>query len=173
MPSAAFFMPTISQKRLVVGRPSGRLSMRLALIATFALCNMLVPLAAEEAADSLAAASVLSAGADPDGKGYVISLSLENGRQVSIRVPPAEALKIVEGLSKAVTSGPQGQQQVVAVVKSINITADERGRVVVLTPHIRTGPLEPFAIPISGAAQFVQLFQQKAAETKANAAKNR
>jgi hypothetical protein len=34
--------------------------MRLALIATFALCNMLGPLAAEEAADSLAAASVLS-----------------------------------------------------------------------------------------------------------------
>jgi hypothetical protein len=146
--------------------------MRLALIATFALCNMLVPLAAEEATDSLAAASVLSAGADPDGKGYVISLSLENGRQVSIRVPPAEALKIVEGLSKAVTSGPQGQQ-VVAVVKSINITADERGRVVVLTPYIRSGPLEPFAIPISGADQFVRLFQQKAAETKANAAKNR
>jgi hypothetical protein len=40
-------------------------------------------------------------------------------------------------------------------------------------PHIRTGPLEPFAIPIGGADQFLQLFEQKAAETKANAAKNR
>ena len=74
--------------------------MRLLLIAGFALYNMMGPLVAEEAASSMAADRVLSAGADADGKGYTISLSLENGRQISIRIPPAEAIKIVEGLEQ-------------------------------------------------------------------------
>jgi hypothetical protein len=55
---------------------------------------MMGPLVAEEAASSMAADRLLSAGADADGNGYTISLSLENGRQISIRIPPV--IKIVE-----------------------------------------------------------------------------
>ena len=145
--------------------------MRLLLIAGFALYSMMGPLVAEEAASSMAAGRVLSAGADTDGKGYTISLSLENGRQISIRIPPAEAIKIVEGLSKTATSAQK--QQIVAFVQTINIKADTRGRAIILTPHVRTGPLDTFAIPIGQADQFIQLLQQITAETKANAAKTR
>jgi hypothetical protein len=101
--------------------------MRLLLIAAFALYNMFSPLFAEENAASVAADKVLSASADADGKNYTISLALENGRQISLRIPPAEAVKIVDGLSKTVTSAPQ-KQQIVAVVQTINLKADNRGR---------------------------------------------
>ena len=43
--------------------------MLLLLIAGFALCNMTGPLVAEEAASSMVADRVLSAGANADGKG--------------------------------------------------------------------------------------------------------
>ena len=145
--------------------------MRLLLIAGFALYNMMGPLVAEVAASSMAADRVLSAGADADGKDYTISLSLENGRQISIRIPPAEAIKIVEGLSKTATSAQK--QQIVAFVQTINVKADTRGRAIILTPHVRTGPLDTFAIPTGQADQFIQLFQQIPAETKANAVKTR
>ena len=145
--------------------------MRLLLIAGFALYNMMGALVAEEATSSMAADRVLSAGADTDGKGYTISLSLENGRQISIRIPPAEAIKIVEGLSKTATSAQK--QQIVAFVQTINLKADSRGRAIILTPHVRTGPLDSFAIPIGQADQFMQLFQKVTAETKSNAAKTR
>ena len=91
--------------------------MRLLLIAGFTLYTMMGPLVAEEATSSMAADRVLSAGADADGKGYAISLSLDDGRQISIRIPPAEAIKIVEGLSKTATSAPQ-KQQIVAFVQT-------------------------------------------------------
>ena len=35
-----------------------------------------------------------------------------------------------------------------------------RGRAIILTPHVRTGPLDTFAIPTGQADQFIQLFQQ-------------
>ena len=146
--------------------------MRLLLIAGLTLYTMMGPLVAEEATSSMAADRVLSAGVDADGKGYTISLSLDNGRQISIRIPPAEAIKIVEGLSKTATSAPQ-KQQIVAFVQTINIKADTRGRAIILTPHVRTGPLDTFAIPIGQADQFIQLLQRITAETKANAAKAR
>ena len=146
--------------------------MRLLLIAAFALYNMFSPLFGEENATSVAADKVLSASADADGKNYTISLALENGRQISLRIPPAEAIKIVDGLSKTVTSAPQ-KQQIVAVVQTINLKADNRGRAIILTPHVRTGPLDTFAIPIAQADQFIELFQKVAAETKANAGKTR
>jgi hypothetical protein len=66
--------------------------MRLLLIAAFALYNMSGPLTAQEAATPMTADRVLSAGADADGKNYTISLALENGRQISLRIPPAEAI---------------------------------------------------------------------------------
>jgi hypothetical protein len=129
------------------------------------------PLTAQEAATPMTADRVLSAGADADGKNYTISLALENGRQISLRIPPAEAIKIVDGLSKTATS-PQ-KQQIVAIVQTINLKADNGGRAIILTPHVRTGPLDTFAIPIGQADQFIELFQKVAAETKANAVKTR
>jgi len=146
--------------------------MRLLLIAAFALYNMSGPLTAQEAATPMTADRVLSAGADPDGKNYTISLALENGRQISLRIPPPEAIKIVDGLSKTATSAPQ-KQQIVAIVQTINLRADNGGRAILLTPHVRTGSLDTFAIPIGQADQFIELFQKVAAETKANAAKTR
>src|SRR5215475_4507032 len=145
--------------------------MRLLLITAFALYNMSGPLTAQEAATPMTADRVLSAGADADGKNYTISLALENGRQISLRIPPAEAIKIVDGLSKTATS-PQ-KQQIVAIVQTINLKADNGGRAIILTPHVRTGPLDTFAIPIGQADQFIDLFQKVAAETKANAVKTR
>jgi hypothetical protein len=145
--------------------------MRLLLITAFALYNMSGPLTAQEAATPMTADRVLSAGADADGKNYTISLALENGRQISLRIPPAEAIKIVDGLSKTATS-PQ-KQQIVAIVQTINLKADNGGRAIILTPHVRTGPLDTFAIPIGQADQFIELFQKVAAETKANAVKTR
>jgi hypothetical protein len=142
--------------------------MRLLLITGFALYNMSGPLTAREAATPMTADRVLSAGADADGKNYTISLALENGRQISLRVPPPEAIKIVDGLSKTATSAPQ-KQKIVAIVQTINLKA----RAIILTPHVRTGPLDTFAIPIGQADQFIELFQKVAAETKANAAKTR
>jgi hypothetical protein len=146
--------------------------MRSLLVTAFALYNMSGPLAAQEAADSMAGDKVLSAGADADGKNYTISLALENGRQISLRIPPPEAIKIVDGLSKTATSAPQ-KQQIVAIVQTINLKADNRGRAIILTPHVRTGPLDTFAIPSDQADQFIELFQKVAAETKANAGKTR
>jgi hypothetical protein len=154
----------------VEGQVFGRFCMRLLLIAGFALYTMTGPLVAEEATSTMAADRVLSAAADADGKGYTISLSLDNGRRISIRIPPAEAIKIVEGLSKTATPALQ-KQQIVAFVQTINIKADTLGRAIILTPHVRTGPLDTFAIPIRQADQFIQLFQRITAETKANAAK--
>jgi hypothetical protein len=75
-------------------------------------------------------------------------------------------------LSKTATSAPQ-KQQIVAIVQTINLKADNGGRAIILTPHVRTGPLDTFAIPIGQADQFIELFQKVAAEAKANAVKTR
>src|SRR5262249_54432 len=127
---------------------------------------------AQEPATPMTADRVLSGGADADGKNYTISLALENGRQISLRIPPPEAIKIVDGLSKTATFVPQ-KQQIVAIVQTINLKADNGGRAIILTPHVRTRPPEHFAIPSGQADQFIELFQKVAAETQANAAKTR
>ena len=109
---------------------------------------------ASDAATPMTADRVLSAGADADGKNYTISLALENGRQISLRIPPPEAIEIVDGLSKTATSAAQ-KQQTVAIVQTINLKADTGGRAIILTPHVRTGPLDTFAVPIGLADQFI------------------
>jgi hypothetical protein len=114
---------------------------------------------------------VISASPAPDGKAYMLSVTLKGGERLFLGVPLAEAVKIVDGLTRPVGSGSQ-KQQVVAVVHGMSIQADPQGRAVLLQPRTSAGPLEPLAIPIEGADRFVQLFQQKAAETKANAGKS-
>jgi hypothetical protein len=56
-------------------------------------------------------------------------------------------------------------------VQTVGIQADAQGKFVLLQPRTSAGSLEALAIPIEGADRFLQLFQQKAAETKANSTK--
>ena len=114
--------------------------------------------------------SVVSAAPQADGQAYLLSLKLQDGRQISFQLQPTEAVKIVDGLSKVAGSGSE-KRQVVALVQGMSIQADPQGKFVLLQPRSSAGPLEALAIPLEGAERFVQLFQQKAADTKANAAR--
>jgi hypothetical protein len=115
--------------------------------------------------------SVISAAPQADGQAYLLSLKLQDGRQISLQLPPTEAVKIVDGLSKVAGSGPE-KRQLVALVQGMSIQADPKGKFVLLQPRTSAGPLEALAIPLEGAGRFVQLFQQRAADTKANAARS-
>jgi hypothetical protein len=110
---------------------------------------------------------VLSASPAEDGKAYALSVLLQDGRRLSLELSPPDAAKIVDGLSKLAGSGPQ-KQQLVAVVQGVGIQADPHGKFVVLQPRSNAGSLQALAIPLEGADRFLQLFQQKVAETKAN-----
>lgn len=76
----------------------------------------------------------------------------------------------MDGLSKASGVGTQ-TRQIVGLVQDMSIQADLQGRAVVLIARGATGPFEPLAIPIGGIDRFIQLLQQKAEETRANAAR--
>lgn len=56
-------------------------------------------------------------------------------------------------------------------MQGMRIQADPQGKFVLLQPQTIAGPLEALAIPVEGADRFVQLFQQRTADTKANAAR--
>jgi hypothetical protein len=144
--------------------------MRLLLIVCLAFCGLVGLAAAQESANPAVVESVISAAPEADGKAYLLSVMLKDGRQLSLQVRPADAVKIVDGLSK--TAGPGSQKaQIVARVQAMSVQADAQGRFVLLQPRTSDSPTEPLAIPIQGADRFLQLFQEKAAETKANAAK--
>jgi len=113
---------------------------------------------------------VLDANPEPDGKAYRIELQLKRGRRVAYEIPPPEASKIADGLSKPAVAGGQ-KQRVATLVYGISIQADAKGQAVILTPRGRSGPLEALAIPLSGADQFLEVLRAKIAEAKANAAK--
>ena len=113
---------------------------------------------------------VLSANPEPDGKAYRIELQLRGRKRVSYEIPPDEAIKIADGLSKPAVAGGQ-KQQVATLVYGISVQADTKGQAVILSPRGRSGPLEPLAIPILGAGAFVTLLQSKIDEAMAIAAK--
>ncbi len=113
---------------------------------------------------------VQSANPEPNGKAYRIVLELRGGKRVSYEIPPAEAMKIADGLSKPAVAGGQ-KQQVATLVYGISVQADSKGQAVILSPRGRSGPLEPLAIPLLGAGAFVTLLQSKIEEATANAAK--
>lgn len=113
---------------------------------------------------------VLNANPLPEGNAYRIDLLLGKGKRVSYEVAPAGAAKIADGLSKPATAGGQSRQ-VATLAYGMNVQVDSNGLAVILTPRGKSGPLEPFAIPIAGAEVFVALMQSKIAEAKANAAK--
>ena len=115
---------------------------------------------------------VLDANPEPDGKAYRIDLLLMDGTRVAYEIPPSEAAKIADGLSKPAIAGGQNRQ-VATLVSGMTIQVDSKGEAVILTPRSRSGALEPLAIPISGANLLVKTLQTKIAEAKATAAKQR
>src|SRR5262249_28840722 len=146
------------------------MSMRLLLIVGLAFCGLAGLASAQESANPAVVESVISAAPEADGKAYLLSVMLKDGGQLSLRVQPADAVKIVDGLSKAAGPGSQ-KAQIVALVQSMGVQADAQGRFVLLQPRTGDGETVPLAIPIQGADRFLQLFQQNAADAKANAAK--
>ena len=115
---------------------------------------------------------VLNANPEPDGKAYRIDLLLRDGTRAAYEIPPSEAAKIADGLSKRAIAGGQNQQ-VATLVYGMNIQVDSKGEAVIVTPRGRSGALEPLAIPISGANLLVKALQTKIAEAKVTAAKQR
>ena len=115
---------------------------------------------------------VLGANPEPDGKAYRIDLLLMDGTRVAYEIPPSEAAKIADGLSKPAIAGGQNQK-VATIVSGMSIQIDSKGEAVILTPRSQSGVLETLAIPISGANLLVKTLQTKIAEAKATAAKQR
>jgi hypothetical protein len=113
---------------------------------------------------------VLNANPQPDGKTYRIDLQLRGGKRVSYELSPEEATKIADGLSKRPVPGGQSQK-VANLVYGMKVEVDTKGLAVILMPRGRSGPLEPLAIPLSGADPLVAVLQAKIAEAKANAAR--
>jgi hypothetical protein len=141
--------------------------MRLLLMIALAVCAWSGLISAQE---SPSLVESVTANPQPDGKTYLLSVVLQNGRQLSLEVRPADAANIVAGLTKTAGSGSE-RQQVVAIVQGMTLKADPQGRFVLLQPSTAAGPLPGLAIPVEGAERFLQLFREKADETKANAAK--
>ena len=112
---------------------------------------------------------VLNANPEPDGKAYRIDLQLRGGKRVSYEISPEDATKIADGLSKPAIAGGQ-RQKVATLVYGMSVEVDTKGLAVVLPPRGRSGPLEPLAIPLTGADPLVALLQAKIAEARANAA---
>ena len=113
---------------------------------------------------------VLDANPKLDGKAYRIELQLWGGQRVSYEIPPAEAAKIADGLSKPAIAGAQSQK-VATLVYGMSVQADAKGEAVILSPRGRSGPLEPLAVPLIGVGPLVTLLQAKMEEAMANAAK--
>ena len=113
---------------------------------------------------------VLDANPEPDGKAYRIDLLLSKGTRVAYKIPPSEAAKIIDGLSKSAIAGGQSQK-VATIVSGMSIEIDSKGKAVILTPRSQSGVLEPLAIPISGAERLVEVLKTKIAQAKVTAAK--
>jgi hypothetical protein len=113
---------------------------------------------------------VLDANPEPDGKAYRIEILLKEGTRVAYRIPPSEAAKIADGMSKPAIAGGQ-DMEVATIVSGMIIQIDSKGKAVILTPRSQSGVLEPLAIPISGAKLLVRALKTKIAEAKATAAK--
>lgn len=113
---------------------------------------------------------VLDANPEPDGKAYRIDLLLSQGTRVTYTIPPSEAAKIADGLSRPVVAGARNQK-VATIVSGLSIEIDSKGKAVILTPRNQSGVLESLAIPISGAELLVKALKTKITQAKATAAK--
>ena len=139
-------------------------------LSTVVLAQQVSKAAAAKTVPTEKVEKVLGADPEPDGKAYRIELELRGGKRVSYEIPPAEAVKIADGLSKRAVAGGQ-KQQVATLVYGISVQADTKGQAIILSPRGRSGPLEPLAIPLLGAGAFVTLLQSKIDEAMAIAAK--
>jgi hypothetical protein len=151
-----------------------KLTLTLTVLALVSLCG--VAFAQQDTKGAAVKATpiekVLDANPEPDGKAYRIDLRLMDGTRVTYEIPPSEAAKIADGLSKSAIAGGQNQK-VATIVSGMSIQIDSQGKAVILTPRSQSGVLEPLAIPISGANLLVKTLQAKIAEAKAIAAKQR
>ena len=82
-------------------------------IATVPILMSPVPVFAQDS-KATATETVASANAEPRGSDYVLSVKLDNGRQLNFQVPQTEALKIVRGLSKPAGPDSEKRQMVTA-----------------------------------------------------------
>jgi len=113
---------------------------------------------------------VLDANPEPDGKAYRLDLLLKEGTRVAYQIPPSEAAKIADGMSKPAVAGGQNME-VATVVSGMIIQVDSEGKAVILTPRSQSSVMEPLAIPINGAKLLVRALKRKIAEAKTTAAK--
>jgi hypothetical protein len=113
---------------------------------------------------------VLDANPEPDGKAYRIDLLLKEGTRVAYQIPPSEAAKIADGMSKPAIAGGLNKQ-VATIVSGMTIEIDSEGKAVILTPQSQSSVMEPLAIPISGAKLLVRALKTKIAQAKRTAAK--
>jgi hypothetical protein len=89
---------------------------------------------------------------------------------VTYTIPPSEAAKIADGLSRPVVAGARNQK-VATIISGLSIEIDSKGKAVILTPRNQSGVLESLAIPISGAELLVKALKTKITQAKATAAK--
>ena len=80
--------------------------MRLLLMIALAVCACSGLISAQE---SPSLVESVTANPQPDGKTYLLSVMLQNGRQLSLEVRPADAANIVAGLTKTAGSGSETQ----------------------------------------------------------------
>ena len=113
---------------------------------------------------------LLDANPEPDGKAYRIELLLKDGTRVAYEIPPSEAAKIADGLSKPAIAGGQ-EKRVATLLSGMTVQIDSKGEALIISPRSRSGALEPLAIPISAANLLVKGLQTKISEAKAIAAK--
>jgi hypothetical protein len=124
----------------------------------------------EAAVEAMPVEKVLNANPEPDGKAYRIDLLLSEGKRVAYTIPPSEAAKIADGMSKPASAGGQNKQ-VATIVSGMIIQTDSEGKAVIVSPRSQSGVLEPLAIPISGAKLLVRALKAKISQAKATAAK--
>src|SRR5262245_30724725 len=115
---------------------------------------------------------VLNANPESDGKAYRIDLLLSEGKKVAYAVPPSEAAKIADGLSKPAIAGGQNRQ-IATIISGMTIETDSEGKAVILTPRTQSNVMEPLAIPISGAKLLVRALKKKIVQAKRTAARTR
>src|SRR5262245_43783457 len=113
---------------------------------------------------------VLDANPEPDGKAYRIDLLLSKGARVGYKIPPSEAAKIIDGLSKSAIAGGQSQK-VATIVSGMSIEMRCKGKAVILTPRSESAVLERLAIPRRGAERRVEVHKTRIAQDKVTAGK--
>jgi hypothetical protein len=106
--------------------------MRLVRVAMISIFAGIAPgIAWAENLDSTIVDQVVSANPRADGQSYVLTFLLKGVRRFLLHIPAAEAVKITDGLSKAVRTG-LNKQQIAIIVQEVSIQAEKQGRSVLI-----------------------------------------